>query len=62
MFTISPICFFLTSSPQFGGGGHWAHEALLQRVLHRCPQATGENCGFHLRPLPGDQWEAWKEH
>lgn len=47
---------------QPGGGRNRAHEALLQRLLHRRPQATGKDRGLHLRPLPGDEREARKEH
>lgn len=47
---------------QPGGGRRRAHEALLQRVLHRRPQAAGKDRGLHLRPLPGDQREARQEH
>lgn len=47
---------------QCGVGRHTLNEALLQRFLHWCPQATGQNCRFHLWPLPGDKWQAWEEH
>lgn len=57
-------CNFLPLSfpQQCGCGRHTVHEALLQRLLHWCPKATGKDSGLHLWPLPCDQWQAWEEH
>lgn len=33
-------------------------EEVLQGVLHRHPEEAVQDCEVHLRPLPGDQWEA----
>lgn len=60
--TSSPCSSPLTLSPQFGGGQRRAHEALLQRLLHRRPEASRQDRGLHLRPLPGDQRAAREEH
>lgn len=52
---------FLTVS-QCDPWGRCSHEAVLQRLLHRHPQETGQDCWLHLWPLLSDQWETWEEN
>lgn len=65
---ISPLFPFincnLASLPlsQCYSWGCGSSEAMLQRLLHRHPQATRQDCRLHLRPVLSDQWEAREEN
>lgn len=59
IFSVSVSLPFLSQCNPWGCG---SSEAVLQGFLHWHPQATRKDCRLHLRPLLGDQREAWEEN